>query len=101
MDLEIAIAKATQLLRTGGVIFILGCYRESGLVDSIYGSVAIPAILIYCLIRGSEEKDAIQMVISPATCTISQIRKEMNRLLPGHVFRRDLFWRYSMEWRKT
>ncbi len=101
MDLDMAIAKATQLLRTGGVIFILGCYRESGLVDFIYGSVAIPANLFYCLFRGSEKKDAIEMVTAPATCTISQIRKEMHRLLPGHVFRRHLFWRYSVEWRKT
>ncbi|MCP9836396.1 class I SAM-dependent methyltransferase [Cyanobium sp. N.Huapi 1H5] len=101
MDLEMAIAKATQLLRTGGAIFILGCYRESGLIDFICGSVAIPANMIYCLFRGSEEKDAIEMVTVPATCTISQIGKEMHRLLPGHVFRRHLFWRYSVEWRKT
>ena len=101
MDLEAAIAKATQLLRTGGVVFILGCYRESGLIDFIYGSVAIPANLINCLIRDTDMNDAIEMITAPAMCTISEIRKEMHRLLPGHVFRRHLFWRYSVEWRQN
>jgi SAM-dependent methyltransferase len=101
MDLEKAIAKATQLLRTGGVIIILGCYRESGLIDFIYSFVAIPANIMYSLFRGTKKEGAIEMVTAPATSTISQIRKEMDRLLPGHAFRRHLFWRYSVEWRKT
>ncbi|MCP9797158.1 class I SAM-dependent methyltransferase [Cyanobium sp. Lug-B] len=101
MNLEKAIAKATDLLRTGGVLFILGCYRESGLTDFIYGSAAIPLNMIYSLLRGPKQEGVIEMVTAPATSTMGQIRKEMHRLLPGHVFRRHLFWRYSVEWRKT
>lgn len=96
-----SITKIKTTLRPGGVLAILGLYRDR-LVDLPHSLLAVVINQIYLRARHIVDRaDAAQPPIADPTMTLSEIRRSASELLPTAKFRTHLLWRYSLTWRKT
>ncbi|MBV9088678.1 MAG: class I SAM-dependent methyltransferase [Mycobacteriaceae bacterium] len=92
-------AKLRDVLAPGGVLMVLGCYREATLVDYLHAAVAVPANLAArALTRGTRVE--VQAPVRAPEMTLAQVRAGASRLLPGADIRRRLFWRYTLLYRR-
>jgi SAM-dependent methyltransferase len=88
-----AIGRMKDALRPGGVLGIIGLYRDAGLGDFCWSSVAFP--LSFLRRRGSSRAP-----LREPTMTLREIRAAAAELLPGARFLRHLMWRYTLVWTK-
>ncbi|TJZ54509.1 class I SAM-dependent methyltransferase [Streptomyces piniterrae] len=93
-----------EALAPGGVLVILGCYREQspadwawGLVASLVNAVARLAIGIADVVR---RPAPVKAPTRPPTMPLAEVRRQAALLLPGCRIRRLLFWRYLLVFRK-
>lgn len=100
------ITKLRDALTPGGVLAIIGCYRETTVADYLPNLIASPAnlaantaIRVIARHRPTSQVDAAPVM--RAQLPLPDIRREAHRLLPGAVIRRRLFWRYSLIYRKA
>jgi ubiquinone/menaquinone biosynthesis C-methylase UbiE len=92
-----ALERFAQLLRSGGTLAVIGLYRDDTVLDHAIGCIALPVSWTIRRVRGESEVGA--PVCDPIE-TLRNIREEFDATLPGGVFRRRLFFRYSFIWRK-
>jgi len=97
LPLKPALARFRSLLRSGGVLAVVGLYRLHTPGDYAWAAAALPASRIMGCLRQRAEVGA--PVQHPGE-TLGEIRAACQTLLPGAVFRRHLFFRYSLIWRK-
>ncbi|MCU1679495.1 MAG: methyltransferase family protein [Amycolatopsis sp.] len=97
------VTRLREALTPGGVLAIVGCYRQATWVDYLPDLIAIPANLaanatVRAITRYSG-RPTTQVDTAPVTMpqmTLPEIKRAAHRLLPGAVIRRRLFWRYSL-----
>ncbi|MBO0790858.1 MAG: methyltransferase domain-containing protein [Ktedonobacteraceae bacterium] len=92
-----ALEKITSLLRPGGVLAVLGLFREVSLADTAVSVVAAPVNTFYALTRGWSSSGA---PVKPANMSLREIHKTVSIHLPGARLRRLLLWRYLLTWQK-
>lgn len=92
-----ALQRLQQLLAPGGVLVIVGLYKEDGISDFIRSAVAFP---ISWLMRHFVSDQKMEAPIQPPKETIIEIRVAAAEMLPGAILRYHLFHRYSLIWRK-
>lgn len=92
-----AIEKMKRVLRPGGVLAVLGLFRDVALTDYLLSIAAVPVSRFYRLTRGLAEVGA---PIRAPSMTWDEIRRQAAALLPGVVLQRHLLWRYSLIWVK-
>lgn len=97
MPFEQALAKMASLLRPGGVLAVLGLFREASLTDRAVALVAVPTNIFYALKRGQYESGAR---VKLPDMSLQEIRARASSLLPGARLRRLLLWRYVLTWQK-
>jgi 2-polyprenyl-3-methyl-5-hydroxy-6-metoxy-1,4-benzoquinol methylase len=101
MDAVKAIAKMKLLLRPGGVLTVLGLYRERTPADMAFAIASVPVDWFY---RGWQWRrrspPAAHVPMRAPQMTLAQVRATAEPLLPGVSVRRHLLWRYSLTWRK-
>jgi SAM-dependent methyltransferase len=97
MPFEQALAKMASLLQPGGVLAVLGLFRQASLTDSAVALVAAPVNVCYALSRGWFSSGA---PIKPPEMSLQEIRETVSGLLPGARLRRLLLWRYLLTWQK-
>jgi len=97
LPLRPALARFRELLRLGGVLVVIGLYRVETFQDYALAAVAIPISRIFRCLRGQPEVNAR---LQEPKETLREIRAACDGVLPGGVFRRLLFLRYSFVWRK-
>ena len=98
MPFAAALTRATNLLRPGGVLAVLGLDRAPSLLVAVArSSIAYPVSGCYHLTRRTSRVGA--PILEPAM-TLGEIRQQVNELLPGATVRRHLLWRYSLTWIK-
>jgi len=97
LPMRLALERFGQLLRSGGTLAVIGLYRDDTVLDHAIGCIAWPISWTIRRLRGESEVGA--PVCDPVE-TLRNIRKACDAILPGGVFRRRLFFRYSFEWRK-
>ncbi|MFD1535978.1 class I SAM-dependent methyltransferase [Nonomuraea guangzhouensis] len=85
-------------LAPGGVLAILGCYRESTPADYATSLCAVPVNAVARLLSRTGAKEE-EMVVAKAMMTLPEIKAEAATLLPGASIRRLLFWRYLLVYR--
>jgi SAM-dependent methyltransferase len=94
-----ALTHLRALLRPGGRLLVVGCYRASTPTDHLVGLVAVPANLAAGLAR-SRHAPAARVAMSAPTAapreTLPQLRAIAAAVLPGARIRRRLFWRYTL-----
>jgi hypothetical protein len=97
LPLRPALTRFRSLLRSGGVLAIIGLYRAQTLSDYALAASAFPLSWILRWLRGHTDVEA--PVQNPRE-TLWEIRSACDSLLPGAVLRRHLLFRYSLFWRK-
>lgn len=97
LPLAPAVTRFRSLLRPGGTLAVVGLYREHSLVDYCWAAVAVPASrTMACLYPNAEVGAPVR---APGE-TLTEIRTACDDLLPGLIFRRLLFFRYWLSWKK-
>ncbi len=105
MDATAALERMRELLRPGGVLAIVGLARGSSPMDV---ALTIPAAIGARLRsvpaavgEAAPERDSYSApVLWPPPVSYRDMRQLARRLLPGAQYRRHLYWRYSVIWRK-
>ena len=95
MSFAAALEKASGMLRLGGVLAVLGVFRERR-VDLPYSTAAVPINAYLAVRRGWSDTGA---PIKPPDMTLPEIRRAAKDLLPNVRIRRLLLWRYLLTWR--
>ncbi|GCE11496.1 class I SAM-dependent methyltransferase [Tengunoibacter tsumagoiensis] len=97
MPFEPALEKMISLLRPGGVLAVLGVFRESGLTDMVIALAAIPVNTFFALNYGWSYSGA---PTKPAEMSLQEIRNTVSIHLPEARIQRLLLWRYLLTWQK-
>jgi SAM-dependent methyltransferase len=97
------VATLRELLASGGVLVILGCYRQRTPADYAVVLAAVPvnaaarlAVAALERARRGGRRDLVRAPVKPAVMTLGQVREEAAALLPDCVIRRLLLWRYVL-----
>lgn len=99
MPFDQSLEKMVSLLRPGGVLAVLGLFRETGLTDIAIALVASSVNAFYALSRGSSS-NGMPAPIKPATMSLPEIREHVSSTLPDARLHRLLLWRYLLTWQK-
>lgn len=104
MDAPAALERMRDLLRPGGLLAIVGLARGSSPVDL---ALTVPAAIgarlhsVTTLRSQAPELDSYSAPICwPPPASYRQMRRLAHQLLPAVRYRRHLYWRYSLTWRK-
>ena len=102
MELVQALKQMKRVLRPGGVLAILGLYREATVGDYAVSAAGVLANLVYRdIIYRRRLTDSPQKApVKSPTNTLREIRMAANAIIPGARVRRRLLWRYSLTWQK-
>lgn len=97
------VARLRTALAAGGVLAILGCYREQWPADAPVTLAAVPANAAARLTVATLERTglrtavgAVRAPVREATMTLTEVVRAATDLLPGSTVRRLLFWRYLL-----
>ncbi|RJL32591.1 class I SAM-dependent methyltransferase [Bailinhaonella thermotolerans] len=90
------VTRLRDALAPGGVLAILGCYRESTPADYAWALAAVPANAVIRLALAARADDGVPAPVTAPTMTLPEIRREGAALLPGAKIRRLLFFRYLL-----
>jgi SAM-dependent methyltransferase len=99
------VAALREALAPGGVLVILGCYRQRTAADYAVVLAAAPVnaaarLAVAALERARGRTGGLPPApVRPALMPLGQIKEEAAALLPGCVIRRRLFWRYLLVFR--
>lgn len=97
LPLRPAITRLRDLLRPSGTLVVIGLYRQHTPADWLHAAAVFPISRIYRAVRGWKE---IAVPMQNPQEDLHEIRTAAHELLPGATFRRLLFYRYSLTWRK-
>lgn len=97
MPFDAAMTRCAALLRSGGVLAVVGLARNRSAIDYAFSAMSVPVSRLARLRRGWWNSSAKE--IDP-DMTFAEIRKAARSLLPGVEVRRRLFFRYTLLWRK-
>lgn len=104
MDGEQALTRMADLLRPGGVLFVIGLARIGSPADltlEIPSAVGQRLHVAASRQRHAKASEYVSPVIWPPPLTYGQMRLLAGRVLPGSRFRRRMYWRYSLLWTKV
>ncbi|TKR27416.1 class I SAM-dependent methyltransferase [Cellulomonas hominis] len=94
-----ALTRWAGLLRPGGVLVVVGCYREATRRDRAVSALAVPVNLVVgLLVRRPADAARVAMAapVREPDATLADVRRAAARVLPGARVRRRLFWRYTL-----
>ncbi len=97
LPLQSALTRFRSLLKPGGVLAVVGLYRASTIADRLWDVVAVPASWMIGRFRG---RAAVSARMKAPAETLCEIRMACDAMLPGHIFHRRLFFRYTLVWQK-
>jgi SAM-dependent methyltransferase len=95
LPLEPALTRLRSLLRPGGRLLVVGCYRQATAADRATDLVAVPANLAIGLLR-RRRAEAAKIAMSAPTAPARETLPEIRAAAPTAVVRRRLFWRYTL-----
>src|SRR5258708_18763143 len=97
MPFDQSLEKMVSLLRPGGVLAVLGLFREASLTDRGVALIAVPVNVFYALSRGSSSS-GVPAPTKPADMSLREIRESVSSNLPNARLQRLLLWRYLLTW---
>ena len=97
LPLSTALGRLRNLLKSGGVLGVIGLYRAQTVQDYAYAAAGKPVSWILRQFRYCAD---VRAPLQEPTETLGKIRASCDELLPGNKFRRHLLFRYSVVWRK-
>ena len=99
MDFGLALQRVHELLRPGGVAVIIGIARPHSPADYAIEAIGVVATRLMRLVRGYKQVQA--PTLWPPPMTYAECEQIGRQALPGAVFRRRVFFRYSLVWTKA
>jgi SAM-dependent methyltransferase len=109
MDAETGLRRMAELLRPGGVLAVVGLARDSSPAGLGLSGLAVLGDQVHRVAGGAAGRRRgaagpaetyVPPVVWPPSQTYREVRRLAARLLPGVRYRRRLYWRYSLVWRK-
>ena len=100
MDAELAIDKATALLRPGGVLIVVGLAQPSSLRDKVIEMLRVIPARIGSALHQMEDSEYLGIPTSYRLNTLDEIRQIAQRYLPGAQMKNGLYYRYLLSWEK-
>jgi len=97
LPLEAGLERLRDLTAPGGVLVIVGLAREHSAWDWIVTALAVPANRIARMLRGEFQHGS---PIADPQESYGEVRAAAKRILPGVRYRRRLYWRYTLVWRR-
>ncbi|MFH9349675.1 class I SAM-dependent methyltransferase [Kitasatospora sp. NPDC017646] len=99
------LARLRDALAPGGVLVVLGCYRETTVGNRLTSLAAVPVnafcrLAVHLRERGAPPSRVQAPVTMPRT-SLPEIRAYARQHLPGFRVRRLLFWRYLLAYRRA
>ncbi|WP_073489642.1 class I SAM-dependent methyltransferase [Streptoalloteichus hindustanus] len=100
------VSRFRAALSPGGVLLVLGCFREEWPTDAPMTLLAVPANAVMRVATWAKEQATrpqrtVKAPVSAADMTLREIRSSAAELLPGNTIRRLLFWRYLLVFRNN
>lgn len=99
---QVGIRAAREVVRPGGRLVIVGCYREESRVDFLLAYVSLLLNPLVGLVvhprRASTFPVNMTAPVATPTDSYDQIRDALRAALPGVSVHRGLFWRYTAVW---
>lgn len=104
LPLRPGLARLAGLLRPGGVLVIVGLYRNASAAEYAFEAIRQPAnaavgVVMAARGRAGQPHDA-GMPVRPAEASWTEITAAARDLIPGAWLRRRFFWRYSLLWHR-
>ncbi|MFG1948098.1 class I SAM-dependent methyltransferase [Nonomuraea sp. NPDC048826] len=91
------VSRLRAALAPGGVLAVLGCYRESTAGDHLTTLAASPVNAVARLaLSGRRSSSPVRAPVKQPVMTLDEVREQAAALLPGARIRRLLFWRYLL-----
>lgn len=97
LPLEAGLERLRDLTAPGGALVIVGLATERGVWDWVVTAAAVPANWIARMLRGDFKHGS---PIADPQESYAEIRVAAKRILPGVHYRRRLYWRYTLVWRR-
>ncbi|SET90779.1 class I SAM-dependent methyltransferase [Nonomuraea wenchangensis] len=93
------VSRLRRALAPGGVLAVLGCYRETSAADLAWSLAAVPVNAVAraaVTVRERGGESGVRAPVRQPEMSLAEIRGEAAGLLPGARIRRLLFWRYLL-----
>jgi SAM-dependent methyltransferase len=90
-----ALTRLRSLLRPGGRLIVVGCYRQETVADRATDLLAVPANVAIGLLASRNAASA-RVSMSAPTAPAGETLREVRAAAPAAVVRRRLFWRYTL-----
>jgi SAM-dependent methyltransferase len=107
LPFEPILRKMKDALAPGGSLLVLDLFQAESLADYSAAALAMPLNLLMKLLKEGRLREPAEVRAawdehgrSDAYMPLSQIHRAAGRVLPGARIRRQLFWRYSLVWKK-
>ena len=97
VDLEPALVALARLTAPGGTLIVVGLATDTTTVDRLRGHGTAIVNRIARLVRGWHDHRSPRHDPRDSWTTV---RETAERVLPGVVYRRRFFWRYTLVWEK-
>jgi SAM-dependent methyltransferase len=97
LPLQAGLERLRDLTAPGGVLVVVGLANEHSVWDWIVTAVAVPVNWIARMLRGEYKHGS---PIADARESYGEVRAAAKRILPGVKYRRRLYWRYTLVWRR-
>ena len=97
LDLEAGLRRLAALTAPGGHLVVVGLAAGRTPVDAVAGIAAVPVAQVVDRARGTWDHGS--PVVDPVD-SYADVRRAARAVLPGVRWRRRLYWRYSLEWRR-
>ena len=97
LDLEAGLRRLAALTAPGGHLVVVGLAAARTPVDAVAGIAAVPVAQVVDRARGTWDHGS--PVVDPVD-SYADVRRAARAVLPGVRWRRRLYWRYSLEWRR-
>ncbi|WP_247040216.1 class I SAM-dependent methyltransferase [Arthrobacter rhizosphaerae] len=104
LPLDESLSKLKLLLRPGGRLVVIGCYREATLTDRLLSMIALITNPLFGVVKhwpiaAHPPVEMMAPTVMPREM-FAEIRRSVKLQLPGGRIRRRLFWRYSLVYTK-
>ena len=105
MQLRPGLARLSALVRPGGVLAVVGCFRSAAVGDYLVDALAVLAngtvgAVLATRGRAGKPNDEDMPIVWPPGVTLADVRRTAAELVPGAQIRRLLFFRYGLLWKR-
>lgn len=97
LPLDAALARFASLLRSGGVLAVVGLHPLRTPADLVYG---VAGKLFATWMHITQPVEPVLAPIKDPEESLEEVRTAVEKILPGAQFNRELLFRYSLVWRK-